>query len=54
MNTLKSQSPLLALTMEKMVDQISIRAKPTSDEDIYRFFAALLNDAMQVSRVCSA
>ena len=49
MNSLKTQFPLLALTMEKMVDQISIRAKPSSDEDIYRFFAALLADALQVS-----
>ncbi|ORY26601.1 putative histone acetyltransferase [Naematelia encephala] len=47
MNTLKTSFPLLALTMEKMVDQISVRAKPASDEDIYRFFAALLADALQ-------
>lgn len=49
MNVLKTAFPLLALTMEKMVDQISVRAKPSSDEDIYRFFAALLADALQVS-----
>ena len=48
MNMLKTAFPLLALTMEKMVDQISLRAKPSSDEDIYRFFAALLADALQV------
>lgn len=48
-NMLKTAFPLLALMMEKMVDHISIRAKPNSEEDIYRFFAALLNDAMQVS-----
>nr|XP_019007357.1 transformation/transcription domain-associated protein [Kwoniella pini CBS 10737]OCF46138.1 transformation/transcription domain-associated protein [Kwoniella pini CBS 10737] len=47
MNMLKTAFPLLALTMEKMVDQISLRAKPNSDEDIYRFFSALLADAMQ-------
>ncbi|WVQ85959.1 hypothetical protein IAT38_008127 [Cryptococcus sp. DSM 104549] len=47
MNMLKTAFPLLALTMEKMVDQIAIRAKPGSDEDIYRFFSALLADAMQ-------
>ena len=52
MNILKTAFPLLALTMEKMVDQISIRAKPSSDEDIYRFFAALLNDALLVSLSC--
>lgn len=48
-NMLKTAFPLLALMMEKMVDHISIRAKPNSEEDIYRFFAALLNDAMLVS-----
>lgn len=48
MNTLKTSFPLLNLTMEKMVDQIQVRAKPGSDEDIYRFFAALLADALQV------
>jgi hypothetical protein len=48
-NMLKTAFPLLALMMERMVDHISIRAKPNSEEDIYRFFAALLNDAMQVS-----
>lgn len=47
MNSLKTAFPLLALTMEKMVDQISLRAKTTSEEDIYRFFAALLADALQ-------
>nr|XP_018259603.1 transformation/transcription domain-associated protein [Kwoniella dejecticola CBS 10117]OBR81761.1 transformation/transcription domain-associated protein [Kwoniella dejecticola CBS 10117] len=47
MNMLKTAFPLLALTMEKMVDQISLRAKPNPDEDIYRFFSALLADAMQ-------
>lgn len=45
-NHLKTGVPLLALSMEKMVDQIGYRAKPTSEEDIYRFFSALLNDAM--------
>ena len=48
-NMLKTAFPLLALMLEKMVDHISIRAKPNSEEDIYRFFAALLNDAMLVS-----
>ena len=51
-NLLKTSFPLLSLTMEKMVDQIAIRAKPASDEDIYRFFAALLGDSMsqQINR----
>lgn len=48
MNTLKTAYPFQTLSMEKMVDQISHRAKSPPDEDIYRFFAALLNDAMQV------
>jgi transformation/transcription domain-associated protein len=52
-NMLKTAFPLLALMMERMVDHISIRAKPNSEEDIYRFFAALLNDAMQVSKLFS-
>jgi transformation/transcription domain-associated protein len=52
MNNMKSSFPLLSLTMEKMVDQITMRAKPASDEDIYRFFAALLADAMHVSLSC--
>ena len=52
MNNMKSSFPLLTLTMEKMVDQIAVRAKPASDEDIYRFFAALLADALQVSTKC--
>jgi transformation/transcription domain-associated protein len=51
MSNLKTNYPLLALTMEKMVDQISFRAKPSSEEDIYRFFAALLADALQVSGI---
>jgi len=54
MNGLKTAFPLLALTMEKMVDNISLRSKPTPDEDIYRFFAALLADALQVSRILLA
>jgi transformation/transcription domain-associated protein len=45
-NHLKTGVPLLALTMEKMVDHIGYRAKPQAEEDIYRFFSALLNDAM--------
>ena len=51
LNILKTAFPLLALSMEKMVDQIQSRAKPPSDEDIYRFFAALLVDAIGVSRL---
>nr|CAG8553245.1 5905_t:CDS:10 [Entrophospora candida] len=47
MSTLKTSFPLLALTMETMVDQIQQRLKPNSDEDIYRLIVALLNDGLQ-------
>ena len=45
--TLKTAYPLLALTLEMIGDQIQARFKPTSDEDVYRIIAALLQDAMQ-------
>jgi transformation/transcription domain-associated protein len=48
MSILKTAYPLLALTMETMVDQILARLKPTTDEDIYRLIVALLNDGVQV------
>ncbi|KAI9209824.1 uncharacterized protein BJ171DRAFT_609195 [Polychytrium aggregatum] len=47
MNLLKTTSPLLALSMETMVDQILQRLKPTTDEDIYRLIVALLTDGIQ-------
>jgi transformation/transcription domain-associated protein len=46
LNILKTAFPLLALSMEKMVDHINVRAKPPIEEDIYRFLSALLNDAI--------
>lgn len=49
LNMLKTAVPLLALSMEKMVDQIQTRGKPPPEEDIYRFITALLMDGMQVS-----
>jgi transformation/transcription domain-associated protein len=49
MSILKTAYPLMALTMETMVDQVVGRLKPTTDEDIYRLIAALLNDGVQVS-----
>ena len=49
MSVIKTTGPLLGLTLERMVDQISARAKPSPDEDSYRFFAALLGDASNVS-----
>ena len=48
MSLLKTAFPLLALTMETMVDQILQRLKPTTDEDIYRLVVALLNDGVQM------
>ncbi|BGP49947.1 transcription-associated protein 1 [Rhodotorula kratochvilovae] len=46
MAVLKTAFPLLALSMEMIVDQISSRFKPTPDEDIYRLISALLSDAL--------
>lgn len=46
MAVLKTAFPLLALSMEMIVDQISSRFKPTPDEDIYRLISALLTDAL--------
>jgi transformation/transcription domain-associated protein len=48
MALLKTAFPLLALSMETMVDQMAQRLKPTTDEDIYRLIVALLNDGVQV------
>ncbi|KAH6600577.1 hypothetical protein BASA50_002141 [Batrachochytrium salamandrivorans] len=48
MGLLKTAFPLLALSMETMVDQILLRLKPTTDEDIYRLIVALLSDGVQM------
>ncbi|EMR10214.1 hypothetical protein PNEG_01486 [Pneumocystis murina B123] len=47
MSILKTAYPLLALSMETMVDQIQQRFKCTPDEDAYRLIVALLNDGIQ-------
>ncbi|KAK0123777.1 hypothetical protein ONS95_008778 [Cadophora gregata] len=48
---LKTAFPLLALSMENMVDQIQKHFKCPPDEDAYRLITALLNDALSyVSR----
>lgn len=47
MSTLKSSFPLLALSMETMVDQIQKYFKCPPDEDAYRLIVALLNDGLQ-------
>lgn len=47
MAILKTAYPLLALSMETMVDQIQQRFKCHADEDAYRLIVALLNDGVQ-------
>lgn len=46
MSALKTAFPLLALSMETMVDQIQKHFKCPPDEDAYRLIVALLNDAL--------
>ncbi|KAF2153530.1 hypothetical protein K461DRAFT_321169 [Myriangium duriaei CBS 260.36] len=46
MQTLKTAFPLLALSMETMVDQVQKYFKCQPDEDAYRLIVALLNDAL--------
>ena len=43
----KTAFPLLAMSMETMIEQIINKLKPTTDEDIYRLIVALLNDGVQ-------
>jgi|SRR6266850_6374924 len=50
-NMLKTAFPLLILSMETTVDQISHRFKATQEEEIYRLICMLLQDAMQVTSV---
>ncbi|KAI8983535.1 hypothetical protein BDB01DRAFT_850672 [Pilobolus umbonatus] len=47
MSILKTGYPLLALSMETMVDQIQLRFKPQADEDMYRLVVALYNEGAQ-------
>ncbi|ORE10738.1 hypothetical protein BCV72DRAFT_199208 [Rhizopus microsporus var. microsporus] len=47
MATLKTGYPLLALSMETMVDQIQLKFKPQADEDMYRLVVALYNEGAQ-------
>ncbi|TIC01039.1 hypothetical protein E3Q17_01964 [Wallemia mellicola] len=46
LSILKTAYPLLTLSLETMVDQISARFKSTPEEDGYRFVNALLSDAI--------
>jgi transformation/transcription domain-associated protein len=55
MATLKTAFPLLALSMETMVDQIQKNFKCPADEDAYRLIVALLNDGLSyVNRMPTA
>ncbi|ORX57551.1 hypothetical protein DM01DRAFT_1302758 [Hesseltinella vesiculosa] len=56
MAMLKTGYPLLALSMETMVDQIQLKFKPQADEDIYRLVVALYNEGAQqlLSRLTNA
>ncbi|KAG6866480.1 hypothetical protein C0991_003998 [Blastosporella zonata] len=47
LNVLKTSFPLLILSLETMVDQISHKFKLVVDEDIYRNICLLLQDAVQ-------
>ncbi|KAG6890347.1 hypothetical protein C0992_002172 [Termitomyces sp. T32_za158] len=47
LNVLKTSFPLLILSLETMVEQISHKFKLTADEDIYRNICLLLQDAVQ-------
>ncbi|KAF8339104.1 FAT-domain-containing protein [Cantharellus anzutake] len=46
---LKTAYPLLAPTLEQMVDQLGHRFKPTQEEEIYRFISALLSEGVYQS-----
>ncbi|KAA1099348.1 hypothetical protein PGT21_004258 [Puccinia graminis f. sp. tritici] len=46
MGTLKTQFPLLALSMEMLVDQLYQRFKAPPEEDVYRLISALLQEAL--------
>lgn len=50
---LKTAFPLLILSLETMVDQISQRFKATPEEEIYRLVCMLLQDAVQVGFLLS-
>lgn len=50
---LKTQFPLLALSMEMLVDQLYQRFKPTGEEEIHKLITALLQDALLVCPSCS-
>ncbi len=47
---LKTAYPLLALSLETMVDQFCTKFKASPEEEVYRFTLILLQDAIQVCR----
>lgn len=48
MTILKTAYPLLALTLETLVDQMLQKFRATAEEEIYRFICMLLQEAMNV------
>ncbi|PLW55359.1 hypothetical protein PCANC_02309 [Puccinia coronata f. sp. avenae] len=48
MGTLKTQFPLLALSMEMLVDQLLQRFEPPPEEEVYRLLCTLLQEALAV------
>ena len=48
MSVLKTAFPLLALSMETVVDQIQKYFKCPPDEEAYRLIVALFNDGLSV------
>jgi len=52
LQTLKTNHPLVILSLETMVDQIQHKFKPTQEEDLYRQVSLLLSDAVHVRPPC--
>lgn len=48
-NVLKTASPLLTPVLEVLAENLAVRFKPTSEEEVYRFIIALLTEALHVS-----
>lgn len=48
----KTNNPVLALTLENTVEQFTNKFRATPEEEIYRFTFMLLQDAVQVRRNC--
>lgn len=45
---LKTAFPLLPLSLETVVDQLSSKFKPPTEEELFRFIGALLQEGIQV------